>query len=297
VLKSLPRVMTRRNGCGTIAFMTGTNVQNSATGHFGRQMRKERLAHGWSLREFSARTGIDAPHLSRIEIGKRPPTERVALACDQVFPERRGYFLELYEEMRTWLPPALRSWGEYEDKAVRLSVWAPSVIHGLFQTERYAHAMIAALPVTAEVVAARLKARLERQCRVLYREDPPEACYIIDHPALYRMVGSPEIMAAQMGHLLDVAAMPNVTVQVMPAVAHPATSSELIIADNSAAYAEHLAAGGVYTEDEAVAPLERLFGGLRAECYRATESAAIIKKAEETWTGENRASAGPTDRA
>jgi hypothetical protein len=57
-------------------------------------------------------------------------------------------------------------------------------------------------------------------------------------------------MAAQMRRLLELSAMPGTTIQVLPAIAHPATASELIIADNNAAYAEHLAAGGVYTEAE-----------------------------------------------
>jgi hypothetical protein len=104
-------------------------------------------------------------------------------------------------------------------------------------------------------------------------------------------------MAAQMRHLLEVAALPNVTLQVLPAVAHPATASELIIADNNAAYAEHLAAGGVYTEDETVTSLERLFATIRGECYRVSESLAVIRKAEETWTGASPPTAGPTGLA
>src|ERR1700734_3054234 len=67
--------------------MTG-KVTNPVS-HFGRQLKKERLARGWSLPELSRRTGIDAGHLSRLENGKRPPTEAIALACDDVFPERR----------------------------------------------------------------------------------------------------------------------------------------------------------------------------------------------------------------
>jgi transcriptional regulator with XRE-family HTH domain len=66
---------------------------NPAT-HFGRQMRKERTARGWSLREFSQRTGLNPGHVSRIENGKRPPTENVATACDAAFPDRRGWFTE-----------------------------------------------------------------------------------------------------------------------------------------------------------------------------------------------------------
>jgi DNA-binding XRE family transcriptional regulator len=270
------------------------NGGNPAT-HFGRQMRKERIARGWTLRELAARAGVNFSHLGRIENGHRPPTEAVALACDKVFPERHGWFREYYEESKSWMPPGLRSWAEHEDKAVRLSVWAPGIVHGLFQTEDYARVFIAALPgVTAEVVAARLTSRMARQQRVLYRDDPPQVSCVIDHAALDRRVGSPGIMAAQMDRLADIAAMPNITLQVLPAVAHPATTSELIIADNNAAYAEHLAAGGVYTEGDTVTHLERIFATIRGESYRVSESAEIIRKAGALWSGEQAATAGPT---
>jgi transcriptional regulator with XRE-family HTH domain len=271
-----------------------------AFGHFGRQMRKERLARGWSLPELSQRMGgINHGHLSRIERGIRPPTEKIADLCDTVFAERKGWFREYYEESKSWTPPGLRSWAEHEDKAARLSVWAPCIVHGLFQTKDYARSLIATLPgVTDDVVTLRLASRMERQRRVLLRKgDPPSIGYIVDHQALYRLVGSPEIMAAQMRHLLEIAALPNVTLQVLPAIAHPATASELILVDNNAAYAEHLAAGGVYTEDETVISLERLFATIRGECYRVSESLAVIGKAEEIWTGESPPIAGRTGPA
>jgi hypothetical protein len=261
--------------------------------HFGKQLKKERLAHGWSLPELSRRTGIDAGHLSRIENGKRPPTEAIALACDDAFPERKGWFSEYYEDSRTWAPPGFRSWGEYEDKATRLSVWSPGVVDGLFQTEDYARALLeTALGVTDEIVSARLANRMGRQRRVLMRDSPPSVCCILDHTALYRCVGSPEVMAAQMRHLAKVARLPRVTVQVLPAVAHPATQSGLMVADD-AAYAEHVAGGYVFTEQETVIGIERLFDTLRGECYRVSESLAIIGKAGELWTGANRATAVP----
>ena len=95
-------------------------------------------------------------------------------------------------------------------------------------------------------------------------------------------------------YLLEVASLPNVTMQVLPAVAHPATASELIIADNSAAYAEHLAAGGVYVDPETVTRLELIFTTIRGECYRASDSAATIGKADKLWTGVSRHSAART---
>jgi transcriptional regulator with XRE-family HTH domain len=275
------------------------NNGGSPATYFGRQMRKERLARGWSLREFSARTGINIGSASQIENGKRPPTGAVAAGCDVAFPERRGWFTEYYEESKSWLPPGLRSWAEHEDKAARLEIWSPGIVHGLFQTEDYARVLIAALPgVTADVAAARLASRMERQRRVLMREDPPQASYVLDHTALHRCVGSPEVMAGQMDHLAELSAMPHVTMQVLPAVGHPATASELIIADNNAAYTEHLAAGGVYTENDMVTRLERIFASIRGESYRASESVAMIRKAGEAWTaGVSPVTAGLTGPA
>jgi transcriptional regulator with XRE-family HTH domain len=264
--------------------------------HFGRQVRKERLALGWTLRELSARSGVDFSHLSRIESGKRPPTEAIADAMDRVFPGRRGWFREFYEDAKSAMPPGLRSWTEIEDRAARLAVWCPGTVHGLLQTEAYARVLLSTLSAPAEVVAARLASRMARQQRILHRADPPAVVCIIDHVALYRGVGSAEIMAAQIRHLLGLAALPHVTLQVLPAIAHPATASELIIADNGAAYAEHLAAGGVYTDPETITRLELIMATIRGECYRASDSAATIGKAGKLWTGASQHSAARTDR-
>lgn len=257
-------------------------------------MKKERLARGWSLREFSARTGINIGHASRIENGKRPPTEKVAAACDLAFPERRGWFCEYYAEMSTWseVPAAFKDWTEREDRAAALRVWSPGIVHGLLQTKDYAGALLSTYPgVSDEAVSARLAARMDRQRRLFARD--VLAWFIVDELSLYRQVGSPEIMAAQMRHIMTVAATPKVTMQVLPAVAHPATGSEIIIADESA-YAEHAASGFVYT-GETVTALARIFDALRSECRKASESMALLERMAEAWTGGSPLTAGPTE--
>jgi Domain of unknown function (DUF5753)/Helix-turn-helix len=248
-------------------------------------MRKERLARGWTLREFSARSGINFTTASLIETGKRPPNERVAQACDAVFPERKGYFLELYEEMRTWAPPGFRDWSEHEEKTGILRDWSPTVITGLLQTEDYARSVLETSPgATEEVISARLTSRMQRQKRLFGRE--VRAWFVIDEPSLSRLAGSPEVMAVQMGHLLEVTSMPNVTVQVLPPVVHPAGASGFVITD-TASYVEHVTGGYVYTEEETVTRLDILFDTLRAECRRASESVAIIREKRDSWTGAN----------
>jgi transcriptional regulator with XRE-family HTH domain len=254
-----------------------------------------RLARGWSLQELARATGINVGHLSRIENGKRPPTENLAAACDAAFPERRGWFSEYYEEMRTWseVPAAFKDWSELEDKAAALSAWAPAVIHGLLQTEDYAAALLHTYPGAGEeAVQTRLAARMERQRRLFARE--VLAWFIIDELSLYRLAGSARVMAAQMRHLADVAVMPNVTLQVLPAVANPGVTSGFVITDD-AAYAEHAASGFVYT-GETVSALMRIFDSLRTEAYRGSESLKMIEGMAGSWAarGARAATAEPT---
>jgi transcriptional regulator with XRE-family HTH domain len=273
--------------------VSGTQNGNPAH-HFGRQLRKERLSRGWSLPELSKRTGINAGHLSRIETGRRPPTENVAMACDAVFPERHGWFAEYYAELSTWseVPAAFKDWSEREDRAVSLRVWSPGIVHGLLQSEDYARALLATYPgVSDETVAARLASRMERQRRLFARD--AVVWFIVDELSLYRQVGSAAVMAEQMRHLAGAARLPSVTMQVLPAVAHPATGSEIIVTDD-AAYAEHAASGFAYT-GETVTALGKIFDTLRSECRKASESVALLERMAELWaSGESPLTAAPT---
>jgi transcriptional regulator with XRE-family HTH domain len=161
--------------CGKLVFVAGNLAGNPAT-YFGKQMRRERIARGWALTEFAQRIGYDAGHLSRVENGKRPATEALAEACDIAFPERKGWFAEYYRESSTWaeVPAAFRSWAEHEEKASSVRDWMPSVVTGLLQTEDYARALLSTSPGAGdETVRSRLAARMERQRRVLMRDDPP----------------------------------------------------------------------------------------------------------------------------
>lgn len=255
--------------------------------HFGHQVRKQRRSHGWSIHELAKRSGINAGYLSMIENGKRPPNSRTAAKFDRVFPERDGWFTEFYEESQEWTAPGTRHWFEYEDRANQIWAWTPGVLDGLIQTPEYARAFIESVHgVPAEIAAARVKARMERQKRILYRDQPPEVVSLVDMLALLRLVGSPEIMQAELAHVLEVASMPNVTMHVVPAEAHGVVSSVLEVTE-SASFTEHIGTGSVYIEDYAVTGHGRLIRDLQANAYRARESLEIIERARQLWSSGN----------
>lgn len=251
--------------------------------HFGKQVRKARQRKGWSIHELARQSGISAGHLSHIENGNKPPTEKIAMTLDGVFPERQGWFTEYQRDAQGWTKPGYRTWAIHERGAKRIHAWVPGLVHGLVQTEAYARTMNAvALAVTAEVVAARTAAQMERQQRILRRDDPPSTWVVIDELSLYRRVGTALDMAAQMDHLIEVAQLPHVMMQVLPAEAQPGLASELIVADD-AAYTEHLGGGVMHTDEETVSELGRLFNTIQAECMRASETIEFFRRMRETW--------------
>ena len=192
--------------------------------HFGREVQRARIAAGMTLAEMGRVVGYHKSQVSRVERGVRAPTKKFAQMCDLAFPQRGGWFLRFYEDSRQWsaMPPWFRNWIEHEQRAVNLRIWQPSSLSGLVQTEAYALAQLRTFPgATAEQVAERLSARMARQA-ILTRETPaaPMVWFLIDEAALRRRTGSPPIMAGQLDRLLTLAELPNVTIQVVPNVAH-----------------------------------------------------------------------------
>ena len=265
--------------------------------YFGRQVRRARRAAGWTLKEFGQRIGYDPGAISRIENGKRTPTELFARMCDRAFPERDGWFSEFYAESRTWIatPPWFRSWIEHEQKAASLRISQLGVLSGLLQTEDYARAILSVEPgVTEDDVDARLSARLARQA-ILTRDDPPAAWFLVDEATLRRCVGSPEVMAAQVAYLAGLARLPNLTIQVVPNIAHAGLLGGFAIAER-AAYVETAIAGQVFEDAEIIAELLTRFDMLRNEAFRGSESLALIERMCEQWkaTGAKAVTQDPT---
>ena len=257
---------------------------SNPTRYFGQQVRRARRGAGWTLTEFGQRIGYDPGQISRIENGKRPPTELFAQMCDRAFPDRDGWFSEFYAESRAWIatPPWFRNWVEHEQHAAALRIWQLGVLSGLLQTEEYARAILAVNPgVTDEQVSERLAARLARQA-ILTRDDPPAAWFLVDEAALRRCIGSQEVMAAQLARLAGLARLPNVTVQVVPNIAHAGLLGGFAVAER-AAYVETAVAGQVFEDADIIAGLLIRFDTLRNEAFRGSESLTVIERMCEEW--------------
>ncbi len=90
-------------------------------------------------------------------------------------------------------------------------------VHGLFQTEGYARAVTVLGHETAPApeIDRRVSLRMKRQ-DVLLSGEPPRVWSVMDEAALRRPVGGRGVMLGQLARLLEVADLPEVTLQVVP---------------------------------------------------------------------------------
>ncbi|MET9083178.1 DUF5753 domain-containing protein [Streptomyces sp. NPDC004237] len=106
-----------------------------------------------------------------------------------------------------------------ETAATHIRSYEPAVVPGLLQTADYARAVLdRGLPrMDPDVRERRVRFRTKRQ-ELLTRSDPapPQLWVIVDETCLRRPVGNSELMAAQLSYLLEMADLPNVSLQVCP---------------------------------------------------------------------------------
>lgn len=113
-------------------------------------------------------------------------------------------------------PPRLDTYLALEDAATLIRCYAPGLVPDLARTPSYAHTVFAiAHPEPTGEIQRRIELLMRRQ-HLLTRSDPPWVWFVIEAAALRRPIGGHEVWDAQLDHLADLAARPNITVQVLP---------------------------------------------------------------------------------
>jgi transcriptional regulator with XRE-family HTH domain len=115
------------------------------------------------------------------------------------------------------LPKWLELYIGLEKAASVIRTYEVQFVHGLMQTEDYARAviLISNAHAPAAEVARRVSMRVQRQ-QLLTQPGAPELWAVLDEAVLRRSPGGPKVMRGQLKRLLELADLPNVTIQVMP---------------------------------------------------------------------------------
>jgi transcriptional regulator with XRE-family HTH domain len=107
---------------------------------------------------------------------------------------------------------------EFESAASVVRQCETQVVPGILQTEEYARAVLEDFyGGTSEAgrIGTLIELRTRRQ-ELLDREDPPSMHFRLDEPAIRRLVGSAALMRSQLRALIEMAAKPSVTIEIMP---------------------------------------------------------------------------------
>lgn len=111
-----------------------------------------------------------------------------------------------------------------ETDAESVRIYSSTLIPGLLQTGAYAREIIRVHAFTRppEEVVALAEVRKTRQAVLTRPNNPLKYWAVIHEAALYqRFAGKPILMRDQLRHLLDMAELPNLTIQVMPLTSTP----------------------------------------------------------------------------
>ncbi len=182
----------------------------------------------------------------------------------------------------------------YESAAAIRRNFEPLLIPGLLQTEEYARAVIRQFEerYPAERVDTLVEIRMRRQ-ELLDRADPPLLFFILDEAVVRRLVGGTAVMRRQVRRLTEIAASPNVTIELVPfsAGVHPGIKGPFVVlefpdaVDDDVLYLES-ARGDLISRDvqEEILAYREIFEQLRAMSLGPEASVTYLGKLADEMT-------------
>ena len=270
----------------------------------GKRLRDLRNEHDLTVEDIANRLLCSATKISRLETGARRPSLRDVrdlCALYQLDQAASAELMTLAREAREqgW-------WTQYDDikldpyiglEAVATAITSYSMYYvpALLQTEEYARALIKAIApkIAPDVHEQRVEVRLRRQ-RLLDEDRRPRYRVLLDEAVLHRRVGGPEVMAAQLGNMLEAERQAKVTIQVIPfeSGAHAAQDSNFVLLEfedkalSPVVFVEGLT-GNQYIERSAdIARYREAVEYLRDSALSPRDSLVRVDKARKMHTGD-----------
>lgn len=266
----------------------------------GAILRALRTEKGLTVEQAAHQLMFSMSKLSRMETGHGIATPRdIRDLCDLygiTDDTERDRLMALAREGKqtAWWQSydlAYETYAGLEAEAVVISAFQSSVVHGLLHTADYARAgHEGTMPrLSPDRIEMQIEAKLTRQ-RILTRDDPPRFTVILDEAALHRMVGGRRVMAGQLAKILDMSALPNIVVQVIPyeVGAHPGVESNFTILElpdptPGIVFVEGLIGSTYLERDEDLKRYYQIFNKLQSIALNPKDTADLIAKFMRTY--------------
>ena len=266
------------------------------------ELRRARKVSGLTTGEASKRAKISVGKLSMIENSeiqtvKPDDLDKLLTIYKVEDSDKRDVLHQLARDakIRGW-------WSKYKDvfkdeslpdfeaEASTMRTYQSQVFPGLLQTPSYTHALLQGGRFTdPKAIERKVEARMARR-EILTRFDPVRLRAIIDEAAFYRPIGGPKVRLDQHRHLLHMAQMPHIDIQVLPFSKgpHAGLSGPFIILDfpnplDTPIICVPTLTDALYLEQpEDVETYSTVFGDVQGSAISAAESAEYIAERIKT---------------
>ncbi|WP_327712444.1 helix-turn-helix transcriptional regulator [Streptomyces sp. NBC_00464] len=255
------------------------------------RLRELRLDAGLTGREVAARTGWQTSKVSRLQTGATLPADddirAWCQACgvpdeapDIIAAARDAglMYMEWRRLQRTGMRRVQESRTPIHERTKAQRIYSSSVIPGMLQTHAYAAALlsnIAHFHGTPDDSAEAADARVARS--QIIRRPGRTFSILVEESVLRRRVGSAETMAAQLGHLLTTAALPAVSLGVIPASTPAIWPLETFtVYDDTTVYVELLTAALTITAPSEIAQYLAAYGEMADAAVFGQDAYRII---------------------
>jgi transcriptional regulator with XRE-family HTH domain len=269
----------------------------------GGELRRLREGAGLKLEDVARRLECSPSKISRLENGKGVPRWRDVRDMLEVYEVADG---EQRERLESWartgqakmwwqayndvLPPVMATYVELEWDAARIRAYEAYVVHGLLQTRDYARTVLHnafGSAMSERSVEKLVDVRMRRQEALTPSHGLSFHC-VLDESTLYRVVGSPNILRAQIEHLIAAADADHVDVRVLPFSAGLVPGSREAFAkldfsegiDHGLVYVERPGTAGEFLADlTEIADHESWLEGLYAAALSESDSIPLLERA------------------
>jgi len=254
------------------------------------ELRRLRDAARLTGEEVAGQLGWSPSKVSRIETGQTSPGAadlRRMLDIYEVTGTQRDRLERLAQssDQRGWwdaytdtLAPEYTALIALEAESESVRWYAPMMVPGLLQTERYAREVIRSglLIAPPGEVERRVQVKMTRQ-RVLTRDDPLQMAVVIDEASILRTIGGPQVMREQLDRVLLAAVMSHVEVGVVPVSVMVPTPTGFTMMDDQTVLVSLATREVLVHEPDEVARYLDIFERLRARAVRGEALAELVR--------------------
>jgi transcriptional regulator with XRE-family HTH domain len=253
---------------------------------FGAMVQGLREHAGLSREEFAELVHFSKHTVASVELGRRMPDAAFVDRAEEVFGNtgalrRAAAHLVRQPGLASWF----RRWAQLEGAAITLCTYDCRMVPGLLQTEAYVHALAHAQlpPIDDAQIEERWAARVERQR--LLRERPNTAfSFILEEHVFLRRTGGTEVTRGLIDHVLEVAELRNVEIQMMPLVqeTHAGLQGPIRLLEDAEnawfAYNEGQESGQLITDRKVISVLKRRYASMRTQALTVPDSVGLLQR-------------------